>query len=65
VLAYRDQPEKLPNIKYWQNKLEPLFKQAAENAAKQVIPNQNQKPNQNQPTTSETPTAKEQEDSDN
>ncbi|QYX33813.1 serine/threonine protein kinase [Sphaerospermopsis torques-reginae] len=65
VLAYRDQPEKLPNIKYWQNKLEPLFKQAAENAAKQVIPNQNQKPNQNQPTTSETPTAKEQENSDN
>lgn len=65
VLAYRDQPEKLPNIKYWQNKLEPLFKQAAENAAKQVLPSQDQKPHQNQPTTSETPTAKEQEDSDN
>ncbi|TAE58918.1 MAG: serine/threonine protein kinase [Nostocales cyanobacterium] len=38
VLAYRDQPEKLPNIKYWQDKLEPLFKEAAENAAKQVLP---------------------------
>ncbi|MBD2145934.1 serine/threonine protein kinase [Sphaerospermopsis sp. FACHB-1194] len=65
VLAYRDQPEKLPNIKYWQNKLEPLFKQAAENAAKQVLPNQDQKPNQNQANTSKTSTTKEKEDSAN
>lgn len=55
VLAYRDHPEKLPNIKYWQNKLEPLFKQAAENAAKEVLPNQDQKTNQNQPDSSKTP----------
>ncbi|MDD1419147.1 serine/threonine protein kinase [Dolichospermum sp. ST_sed1] len=38
VLAYRDHPEKLPNIKYWRDKLEPMFKQAAENAAKQALP---------------------------
>ncbi len=25
VLAYRDHPEKLPNIKYWRDKLEPVF----------------------------------------
>ena len=31
VLSYRDHPEKLPDIQYWQDKLKPLFKQAAEN----------------------------------
>ncbi|MFN7850439.1 MAG: protein kinase domain-containing protein [Dolichospermum sp.] len=41
VLAYRDHPEKLPNIKYWRDKLDPMFKQAAENAAKQVLPQEN------------------------
>ncbi|HLP87050.1 MAG TPA: protein kinase [Nostocaceae cyanobacterium] len=46
VLAYRDQPEKLPNIKYWRDKLEPLFKQAAEKAAEQI---------KSQPTTTPTP----------
>ena len=49
VLAYRDHPEKLPNIKYWRDKLEPMFKQAAENAAKQVLPQENK------PTPSATP----------
>ncbi|MBD2136641.1 serine/threonine protein kinase [Anabaena sp. FACHB-1237] len=34
VLSYRDHPEKLPNIKYWRDKLEPLFKQAEENSQK-------------------------------
>ncbi|AFW93652.1 MULTISPECIES: protein kinase [Nostocales] len=48
VLAYRDHPEKLPNIKYWRDKLEPMFKQAAENAAKQVLP-------QEKPTPTATP----------
>ncbi|MEO3707182.1 serine/threonine-protein kinase [Trichormus azollae] len=43
VLAYRDHPEKLPNIKYWQDKLDPMFKQAAENAAKQVLPKEDKK----------------------
>ncbi|HLO85716.1 MAG TPA: serine/threonine-protein kinase [Nostocaceae cyanobacterium] len=38
VLAYRDHPEKLPDIKYWRDKLEPLFQQAAENVAKQAVP---------------------------
>ncbi|OUL24043.1 protein kinase [Nostoc sp. 106C] len=37
VLDYQKHPEKLPNIKYWQDKLEPLFKQAAENIAKQGL----------------------------
>ncbi|MBS9390309.1 MAG: protein kinase [Dolichospermum sp. WA123] len=44
VLAYRDHPEKLPNIKYWRDKLEPMFKQAAENAAKQVLPQEKPTP---------------------
>ncbi|MFM2064298.1 MAG: hypothetical protein RLZZ507_3969 [Cyanobacteriota bacterium] len=55
VLAYRDQPEKLPNIKYWQDKIQPMFKQAAENAAKQVLPPEDKTTNQNTPITSETP----------
>ncbi|BAB76512.1 protein kinase domain-containing protein [Anabaena sp. FACHB-709] len=38
VLEYKNQPEKLPNIKYWQDKLEPVFKQATENVAKQALP---------------------------
>ncbi|MBD2169064.1 protein kinase [Calothrix membranacea FACHB-236] len=37
VLDYQKHPEKLPNIKYWQDKLEPIFKQAAENIAKQGL----------------------------
>ncbi|MBG1266277.1 serine/threonine protein kinase [Nostoc sp. WHI] len=38
VLDYRNHPEKLPNTKYWRNRIEPLFKQAAENLAKQALP---------------------------
>ncbi len=49
VLAYRNHPEKLPNIKYWRDKLEPMFKQAADNVAKQALPQENK------PTPSETP----------
>ena len=37
VLDYRNHPEKLPNTKYWRNKIEPLFKQAAENLTKQAL----------------------------
>ncbi|MDB9457447.1 serine/threonine protein kinase [Dolichospermum circinale CS-545/17] len=48
VLAYRDHPEKLPNIKYWRDKIEPMFKQAAENVAKQALPKEHK------PTPSET-----------
>ncbi|GAB1538071.1 hypothetical protein NUACC21_07280 [Scytonema sp. NUACC21] len=39
VLSYKDRPEKLPNIQYWRNKIEPLFKQAAENLGQQQLPN--------------------------
>ncbi len=35
VLSYKDHPEKLPDIEYWRKRIEPLFQQAAENAAKQ------------------------------
>jgi serine/threonine protein kinase, bacterial len=69
VLDYRKHPEKLPNTKYWRNKIEPLFKQAAENLAKQALTqleNQgNQKstqqklPDTNQPATKETPNSTE------
>ncbi|MBW4595040.1 MAG: protein kinase [Brasilonema angustatum HA4187-MV1] len=37
VLAYKDHPEKLPNIQYWRNKVEPLFQEAAANLAKQQL----------------------------
>ncbi|MEH2323403.1 MAG: serine/threonine protein kinase [Nostoc sp.] len=69
VLDYRNHPEKLPNTKYWRNRIEPLFKQAAENLAKQALTkleNQgNQKttqhklPNTNQPATTKSPNATE------
>lgn len=38
VLAYKDHPDKLPNIQYWRHKVEPLFQQAADNLAKQQLP---------------------------
>lgn len=47
VLAYKDHPEKLPNIEYWRNKVEPLFKQAADNLAKQQLPQLGNPSNQN------------------
>ncbi|NMG07161.1 serine/threonine protein kinase [Brasilonema sp. UFV-L1] len=47
VLAYKDHPEKLPNIEYWRNKVEPLFKQAADNLAKQQLPQLGNSGNQN------------------
>ncbi|WP_026731603.1 serine/threonine-protein kinase [Fischerella sp. PCC 9605] len=46
VLAYKNTPEKLPNLKYWRKKIEPLFKQAAENLAKKKQP-QGGKPDSN------------------
>ncbi|MBN3941594.1 serine/threonine protein kinase [Nostoc sp. NMS9] len=69
VLDYRNHPEKLPNTQYWRNRIEPLFKQAAENLAKQALTelkNQgNQKstqqklPDTKQPATKESPNATE------
>lgn len=47
VLDYKNHPEKLPNTQYWRNKIEPLFKQAAENLAKQVISDTKKTLNQN------------------
>ncbi|MEH2388364.1 MAG: serine/threonine protein kinase [Nostoc sp.] len=65
VLDYKNHPEKLPNTQYWRNRIEPVFKQAAENLAKQALSkleNQdNQKstqhklPDTNQPATTENP----------
>lgn len=71
VLDYRNHPEKLPNTQYWRNRIEPLFKQAAENLAKQALsklenqgnqktiqqklPNTNQPANKESPNTTETP----------
>ncbi|MGH7999930.1 MAG: serine/threonine protein kinase, partial [Brasilonema sp.] len=49
VLAYKDHPEKLPNIEYWRNKVEPLFKQAADNLAKQQLPQLGNSGNLNKP----------------
>ncbi|MBN4006483.1 serine/threonine protein kinase [Nostoc sp. LPT] len=69
VLDYRNHPEKLPNTQYWRNRIEPLFKQAAENLAKKALnelENQgNQKntqqklPDTKQPATKESPNATE------
>jgi serine/threonine-protein kinase len=47
VLDYKNHPEKLPNTKYWRNKIEPLFKQAAENIIKQALPKADNQGNQN------------------
>ncbi|MEH2071596.1 MAG: protein kinase [Nostoc sp.] len=49
VLDYRNHPEKLPNTQYWRNKIEPLFQQAAENLAKQVLPKTDNQSNQKNP----------------
>jgi serine/threonine-protein kinase len=69
VLEYKNNPEKLPNIKYWRDKLEPVFKEAAENVAKQALPNtENQaeqdnypqeNPNTEEPSADETPSSEE------
>ncbi|MEA5603264.1 serine/threonine protein kinase [Nostoc sp. UHCC 0252] len=69
VLDYRNHPEKLPNTKYWRNKIEPLFKQAAENLAKQAVTQlenqgkqkstQQKLPDNNQPATQENPNSTE------
>ncbi|MBD2206925.1 protein kinase [Calothrix sp. FACHB-1219] len=47
VLEYKKNPEKLPNIKYWQDKMSPLFQKAAENLEKQGQPQTEQKGNSN------------------
>jgi serine/threonine-protein kinase len=49
VLAYKDHPEKLPNIQYWRKKVEPLFQQAADNLAKQQLPELGNFQNYNKP----------------
>jgi serine/threonine protein kinase, bacterial len=36
VNSYKDHPEKLPNIQYWRDKIDPLFQQAADNISKQA-----------------------------
>ncbi|MEH2363415.1 serine/threonine protein kinase [Nostoc sp.] len=65
VLDYRNHPEKLPNTQYWRNRIEPLFKQAAENLAKQALSKlenqgsqkntQHKLPDPKQPATTESP----------
>ncbi|MDZ8187510.1 MAG: protein kinase [Nostoc sp. ChiSLP02] len=49
VLDYKNHPEKLPNTQYWRNKIEPLFKQAAENLAKQALEKIQNQGNQKNP----------------
>ncbi|MBF2065242.1 MAG: protein kinase [Calothrix sp. C42_A2020_038] len=36
VTSYQKNPEKLPNIQYWRDKINPLLEQAADNIAKQA-----------------------------
>ncbi|BAZ39692.1 serine/threonine protein kinase [Calothrix sp. NIES-4101] len=36
VKSYHNNPDKLPNIKYWQDKMNPLVQQAADNISKQA-----------------------------
>ncbi len=38
VQSYKNNPDKLPNIQYWRDKIEPMLKDAADNLAKQQIP---------------------------
>ena len=35
VKDYQKNPDKLPDIKYWRNRIEPLLKQAADNIAEE------------------------------
>ncbi|MBE9004087.1 protein kinase [Fortiea sp. LEGE XX443] len=60
VLDYKNHPEKLPDTQYWRNKIEPLFKEAAEHIGKQAFPpvdkQDNQKtPNPEKPKTTASP----------
>jgi serine/threonine protein kinase, bacterial len=58
VLDYKNHPEKLPDTQYWRNKIEPLFKEAAENIGKQAFPSGEKLDNQKTPkTTKPAPTA--------
>ncbi|MCF4968743.1 serine/threonine protein kinase [Nostoc sp. CMAA1605] len=65
VLDYQKHPEKLPNIKYWRDKLEPVFKQAAENLEKQVTSHTKNQDSENhsQPETSESEQSTDSDDS--
>jgi serine/threonine protein kinase, bacterial len=38
VQSYKNNPDKLPNIQYWRDKIEPMLREAADNLAKQQIP---------------------------
>jgi serine/threonine protein kinase, bacterial len=38
VMDYKNHPEKMPNIQYWRDKVDPLFQEAAKNLEKQIIP---------------------------
>ncbi|BAY19553.1 serine/threonine protein kinase [Anabaenopsis circularis NIES-21] len=51
VLDYKNHPEKLPDTQYWRNKIEPLFKQAADNIGKQAFPPVDQQSHQKTPKT--------------
>jgi serine/threonine protein kinase, bacterial len=51
VNSYKDHPEKLPNIQYWRDKIDPLVQQAADNISKQAenLTKQQQSPKVTQP----------------
>jgi serine/threonine protein kinase, bacterial len=51
VNSYKDHPEKLPNIQYWRDKIDPLVQQAADNISQQAenLIKQQQSPKVNQP----------------
>jgi serine/threonine-protein kinase len=49
VLDYKNHPEKLPDTEYWRKKIEPLFKEAAENIGKQAFPPTDKQDNQKTP----------------
>jgi serine/threonine-protein kinase len=57
VLDYKNHPEKLPDTQYWRKKIEPLFKQAAENIDKQVPPTDKQDNQKTPKTEKPAPTA--------
>jgi serine/threonine protein kinase, bacterial len=54
VNSYKDHPEKLPNIQYWRDKIDPLVQQAADNISKQAenLTKQQQSPKVTQPVNS-------------
>jgi len=55
VLAYKSHPEKLPNIKYWRERILPLIKEAEENLNRSLKKTEDREVSQSHPLAKSTP----------